>query len=65
MDMDLSNQYGMSLLLASCPNCDGSSLYCGKIPTSMQDLKNKEVLFCKECKFVMAVNEFKKFLYCA
>jgi len=52
----------MKALLACCPNCDGISLYCGKIPTTLQDMINKEVLFCKTCKFVVSVDEFKKML---
>ena len=60
--MDLKNDYGMKQLLASCPNCEKESLYCGKIPTAISSLVNKEVLFCKMCKFVMPVNEFKKML---
>jgi hypothetical protein len=52
----------MKPLLACCPNCDGTSLYCGKIPTTLRDMANKEVLFCKTCKFVVPVDEFKKML---
>ncbi|NIP62419.1 MAG: hypothetical protein GWN01_16725 [Nitrosopumilaceae archaeon] len=60
--MDLKSEYGMDLLLASCPNCDDRSLYCGKIPTKISDLNNREVLFCERCKFVVAVDEYKKIL---
>jgi transcription elongation factor Elf1 len=60
--MNLKNEFGMKLLLAKCPNCDLESLYCGRIPTSVKTLKNKEVLFCKNCKFVVTVNEYKKML---
>ena len=60
--MDVKNEYGMKQLLARCPNCEKESLYCGKIPTSIRSLVDKEVLFCKICKFVIAVNEFKKML---
>jgi len=51
----------MKPLLACCPNCD-NTLYCGKIPTTLRDMANKEVLFCKACKFVVSVDEFKKML---
>ncbi|MBI2111622.1 MAG: hypothetical protein HY476_01745 [Nitrosarchaeum sp.] len=60
--MNLKNEFGMKPLLACCPNCDGASLYCGKIPTTLRDMINKEVLFCKTCKFVVSVDEFKKIL---
>ncbi|MCV0372468.1 MAG: hypothetical protein K5793_02825 [Nitrosarchaeum sp.] len=60
--MNLSDEYGMKQLLARCPNCEKDSLYCGKIPTSIRSLVNKEVLFCKLCKFLIPVNEFKKIL---
>ncbi len=60
--MNFTNEYGMRQLLAKCPNCYKESLYCGKIPTSIRSLINKEVLFCKLCKFVTPVNEFKKLL---
>ncbi len=60
--MNLKNEFGMKLLLATCPNCDMESLYCGRIPTSVKTLINKEVLFCKTCKFVVTVNEYKKIL---
>jgi hypothetical protein len=60
--MNIKNEFGMKPLLASCPNCDKTSLYCGKIPTKIHDMANKEVLFCKMCKFVVSVDEFKKIL---
>ena len=61
--MNLKNEkFGMTLLLAKCPNCDVNSLYCGRIPTSVKTLANKEVLFCKSCKFVVTVEEYKKLL---
>ena len=60
--MDLNYGFGMKQLLAHCPNCEKYSLYCGKIPTSIRSLSGKEVLFCKFCKFVIPVNEFKKAL---
>jgi len=59
----VKTEFGMNLLLAKCPSCDSDSLYCGKIPTSIKTLENKEVLFCKNCKFVIAVNEYKKLLW--
>jgi len=52
----------MMSLLAKCHNCDGNSLYCGIIPTSIKTLVNKEVLFCKNCKFVVTVDEYIKML---
>ena len=61
--MNITNEYGMNPLLAQCPNCDKESLYCGKIPTSIRAMINKEVLFCKTCKFVTSVDEFKKLLF--
>jgi len=61
--MNLTNEFGMKQLLACCPNCESDSLYCGKIPTSLRDIVNKEVLFCKICKFVVSVDEFKKVLF--
>ncbi len=60
--MNLKNEFGMKLLLAKCPNCDVESLNCERIPTSAKTLKNKKVLFCKNCKFVVTVNEYKKIL---
>lgn len=60
--MNMTNEYGMNPLLASCPNCEKESLYCGKIPTPISDMMNKEVLFCKTCKFVIPVDDFKKIL---
>ena len=60
--MDLKNEFGMKKLVAVCPNCDGDSLYCGRIPTSIKSLVDKEVLFCKHCKFVVTVDEYKKML---
>ena len=62
--MDLKNQYGMKHLVASCPNCETSTLYCGKIESGVNELNSKEVLFCKTCKFVVPVTEFKKMLFC-
>jgi len=61
--MNIKNEFGMMQLLASCPNCEKSSLYCGKIPTKIRGIANKEVLFCKICKFIVPVEEFKKILY--
>jgi len=58
----VKNEFGMVKLLAHCPNCDDFSLYCGMIPTKIKSLANREVLFCKECKFVIAVDEYKKSL---
>ena len=60
--MNLTNEFGMKPLLAKCPNCYSESLFCGKIPTSIKNLANKEVLFCKRCKFVTSVEEYKKML---
>ena len=61
--MNLKTDFGMKQLLAKCPNCEKESLYCGKIPTSIKNLSNKEVLFCKNCKFVVTVDEYKKMLW--
>ena len=63
--MKLKNEFGMKHLLASCPNCSDDSLYCGMIPTEIKSLANKEVLFCKSCKFVIPVDEYKKLLLSA
>jgi len=60
--LNIKNEFGMKPLLACCPNCDKDSLYCGKIPTTIRDMANKEVLFCKICKFIVPVAEFKKML---
>jgi len=61
--VNLKNEFGMNKLLASCHNCETDTLYCGKIPTSIKNLINKEVLFCKSCKFVASVDEYKKILF--
>lgn len=61
--MDLKTEYGMKKLEANCPQCDSKSLFCGKIPTSIKSLRDKEVLFCKDCKFVISVDEYKKMLW--
>ena len=60
--MIMNNQFGMEKLVACCPNCQTDSLYCGMIPTEIQSLANKEVLFCKRCKFVTSVDDYKKML---
>ena len=60
--LNLNNKFGMQLLLAKCTNCDGNSLYSGMIPTEIKSLANKEVLFCKQCKFVVSIDEYKKIL---
>jgi len=52
----------MVKLAAYCPNCQSDSLYCGMIPTEIKSLSNKEVLFCKDCKFVTAVDDYKNLL---
>ncbi len=61
--MNLKAEYGMKKLEAKCPRCESKSLFCGMIPTSIKTLKNKEVLFCKSCKFVVSVDEYKKTLW--
>ncbi|HSG84599.1 MAG: hypothetical protein ACE5RQ_01965 [Nitrosopumilus sp.] len=61
--MNVTNELGMKKLAANCPQCLIDSLYCGKIPTEIKSLENKEVLFCKSCKFVIPVEEYKKILY--
>lgn len=63
LPLNLKNEFGMIKLLAKCPNCEDDSLYCGRIPTSIKTLANKEVLFCKNCKFVVTVDEYKKMLF--
>jgi len=60
--MNLTNQFGMKKLAANCPNCQIDSIYCGMIPTEIKSLANKEVLFCKSCKFVISVDEYKNLL---
>ncbi len=60
--LNLKNEFGMKSLLAKYTNCDSESLYCGMIPTSIKTLVNKEVLFCKNCKFVIPIDEFKDML---
>lgn len=61
--MDLKNPYGMKQLIASCPKCQSSSLYGGKIESRKNDLNGTEVLFCKSCKFVLSLREYKKMLF--
>lgn len=61
--MKVANELGMTKLAANCPICNTNSLYCGTIPTEIKSLANKEVLFCKSCKFVIAVDEYKNMLY--
>ena len=63
MLMDLKTQQGMNHLAASCPECQKETLYCGKIDSTINDLNHKEILFCKFCKFVIPVSEFKKTLF--
>lgn len=60
--MNLTKEFGMTKLAAHCPNCEDDSLYCGMIPTEIKSLANKEVLFCKGCKFVISVDEYKDML---
>ena len=62
LSLNLKNEFGMKKLLAKCPNCEDDSLYCGRIPTSIKNLVKKEVLFCKNCKFVVTVDEYKQIL---
>jgi hypothetical protein len=57
--MNLTKEYGMNKLVATCPNCHIEELFCGIIPTEIESLVDREVLFCKQCKFVIAVDEFK------
>lgn len=61
--MDVTIEYEMKELLASSPNCQKSTLYCGKIISQINDLNNKEVLFCKSCKFVVPVIDYKNILF--
>lgn len=60
--MNVTDEYGMNHLLAKCPRCQSESLFCGKIQTKVQKMLNKEVLFCKRCKFITPVEEFKNML---
>ncbi|QLH02981.1 hypothetical protein C5F47_05165 [Nitrosopumilus cobalaminigenes] len=60
--MQLTKEFGMTKLAASCPQCNVDTVYCGMIPTEIKSLTNKEVLFCKSCKFVIAVDEYKNIL---
>ncbi|MGY5152323.1 MAG: hypothetical protein ACW9XA_08650 [Candidatus Nitrosopumilus sp. bin_6a] len=61
--MNITNEFGMKKLAANCPMCLIDSLYCGTIPTEIKSLSNKEVLFCKTCKFVIPIDEYKNMLY--
>jgi len=61
--LDVIADYGMKQLLATCPNCQKPTLYGGKIMSQVNDLNSKEVLFCKSCKFVVPVAEYKKMLF--
>ena len=63
--MQLSKEFGMKKLAANCPQCDIDTVFCGMIPTEIKSLANKEVLFCNSCKFVIAVDEYKKTLFVA
>ena len=60
--MNLTKEYGMTKLAAHCPQCRIDTVYCGMIPTEIKSLANKEVLFCKSCKFVISVDEYKDLL---
>ncbi|MDX1596824.1 MAG: hypothetical protein R3327_07800 [Nitrosopumilaceae archaeon] len=60
--MNTVNNSGMIQLAASCPQCQANSLYCGKIETDVKSLQNREMLFCRSCKFVIPVEEFKDLL---
>ncbi|RMW38126.1 MAG: hypothetical protein EA447_04065 [Nitrosopumilus sp.] len=60
--MNVLNEYGMNHLLANCPNCQSETLFCGKMPTNFKKMQNKEILFCKKCKFIIRVEEFKNML---
>jgi transcription elongation factor Elf1 len=60
--MNVTDEYGMNPLIAKCPSCQSESLFCGKIQTKIKKMVNKEVLFCKKCKLITPVEEFKSML---
>jgi len=62
--MNITDDLGIKPLLASCPKCHSQKLFCGKVETDLKSLKNKEVLYCRGCKFVISVDEFKELLFC-
>ena len=61
--MDLKTRQSMIHLSAFCPDCQKETLYCGKIDSQMSEINKKELLFCKSCKFVTLVADFKKTLF--
>jgi len=61
--MDLKPQQGMMRLNACCPDCQKETLYCGKIESTISALNRRELLFCKSCKFVIPVADFKQILF--
>ncbi len=62
--MNIADDIGMTQLAALCPQCQSQKLFCGKVQTDVKSLKNKEVLYCRGCKFVISVDEYKKLLFC-
>lgn len=62
--MELRADYEIKPLMASCPNCQSSSLYSGNIFSKIVNPAKKEILFCKSCKFTVSVLEYKKLLFC-
>jgi hypothetical protein len=61
--MDLKNAYGMKQLMALCLNCQSPAFYSGKIVSEKNGLNGKEILFCRSCKFIVSVDEYKKILF--
>jgi len=52
----------MPKLVVNYSNHDYNSLDCGMIQKSIKTLVNDEVLFCKNYKFVIAVNKYEEIL---
>jgi len=53
----------MLKLVANCSNHNYNSLDCGMIPKSIKILVNDKVLFCKNHKFVIAINKYEEILF--
>ena len=55
--LKLKNSFGMAKLVTNYSNHNYNSLVCGMIPKSIKTFVH-EVLFCKNYKFVTAVNKY-------
>ena len=59
----MKNNFVMSKLVANCSNHNYNSLDCEMIPKSIKTLVNDKVLFCKNHKFVIAINKYEEILF--